>query len=95
MEARGGDYGRQNIGQGKKVMIEFVSANPTGPMHMGNARGGALGDSLAAVMEACGYAVTREFYLNDAGAQIEKLGKSLEARYIQILKGEDAVERCV
>lgn len=92
MEARGGDYGRQNIGQGKKVMIEFVSANPTGPMHMGNARGGALGDSLAAVMEACGYAVTREFYLNDAGAQIEKLGKSLEARYIQILKSEDAVE---
>lgn len=92
MDETGSDYGRQNIGGGKKVMIEFVSANPTGPMHMGNARGGALGDSLAAVMKFCGYDVTREFYLNDAGAQIEKLGKSLEARYIQLLCGEDACE---
>lgn len=92
MEENGDNYGRQNIGGGKRVMIEFVSANPTGPMHMGNARGGALGDSLAAVLDFCGYNVTREFYLNDAGAQIEKLGKSLEARYIQLICGEDAAE---
>ena len=92
IEEKGEEYGKQNIGGGKKVMIEFVSANPTGPMHMGNARGGALGDSLAAVLDYCGFDVTREFYLNDAGAQIEKLGKSLEARYVQIIKGEDAME---
>ncbi len=92
IEEKGEEYGKQNIGNGKKVMIEFVSANPTGPMHMGNARGGALGDSLAAVLDYCGYDVTREFYLNDAGAQIEKLGKSLEARYVQLIKGEDAME---
>lgn len=92
IEEKGGEYGKQNIGNGKKVMVEFVSANPTGPMHMGNARGGALGDSLAEVLSQCGYDVTREFYLNDAGAQIEKLGKSLEARFIQLVCGEDAVE---
>ncbi len=86
------DFGRTNAGNGKKVMVEFVSANPTGPMHMGNARGGALGDSLASVLEWAGYDVTREFYINDAGAQIEKFGKSLEARYLQIIYGEDAVE---
>ncbi len=91
-EKMGDAYGKQNVGDGKKIMIEFVSANPTGPMHMGNARGGALGDSLAAVLDVCGYDVTREFYLNDAGAQIEKLGKSLEARYLQLVLGEDAVE---
>ncbi|MFA7636529.1 MAG: arginine--tRNA ligase [Monoglobales bacterium] len=91
-EEMGGDYGKQNIGNGKKVMVEFVSANPTGPMHMGNARGGALGDSLASVLSLCGYDVTREFYLNDAGAQIDKLKKSLEARYLQLMLGEDAVE---
>lgn len=84
------NYGKVNIGNGKKVMVEFVSANPTGPMHMGNARGGALGDSLAACLDWAGYDVTREFYVNDAGAQIEKFGKSLEARYMQILKGEHA-----
>jgi len=78
------NYGRVDIGKGKKAMVEFVSANPTGPMHMGNARGAALGDSLAAVLEAAGYEVTREFYINDAGNQIEKFGKSLEARYLQL-----------
>ncbi len=88
----GDDFGKLDIGKGKKVMVEFVSANPTGPMHMGNARGGALGDSLASVLEMAGYDVTREFYVNDAGAQIEKFANSLEARYIQALKGEDAVE---
>ena len=88
--ALGGDYGRSNYGQGKKVMVEFVSANPTGPMHMGNARGGALGDCLAAVLDAAGYRVWREFYVNDAGNQIEKFGYSLEARYLQIFRGEEA-----
>ena len=87
----GGDYGRSDYGQGKKVMVEFVSANPTGPMHMGNARGGALGDCLAAVLDAAGYDVWREFYVNDAGNQIDKFANSLEARYLQLYKGEDAV----
>ncbi|MDD3840929.1 MAG: arginine--tRNA ligase [Clostridia bacterium] len=85
---RGNDYGRVNIGKGKKVMVEFVSANPTGPMHMGNARGAALGDSLASVLDAAGYDVTREFYINDAGNQIEKFGESLEARYLELLGRE-------
>ena len=92
VEALGKDYGRSDYGKGEKVMVEFVSANPTGPMHMGNARGGALGDCLAAVLDAAGYDVWREFYVNDAGNQIEKFGISLEARYLQILQGEDAVE---
>ncbi len=92
IETEGKDYGRIDMGKGKKVMIEFVSANPTGPMHMGNARGGALGDCMASVMEYAGYDVSREFYVNDAGNQIEKFGKSLEARYIQEIKGEDSVE---
>ncbi len=86
------NYGRLDVGAGKKVMVEFVSANPTGPMHMGNARGGALGDSLAGVLDMAGYDVTREFYVNDDGAQIDKFANSLEARYIQALKGEDAIE---
>lgn len=86
------DYGKSDIGKGQKVMVEFVSANPTGPLHMGNARGGALGDCIASVLEATGHDVTREFYINDAGNQIDKFGKSLEARYIQLLKGEDAIE---
>lgn len=88
----GGDFGKTDFGGGKKVMVEFVSANPTGPMHMGNARGGALGDTLANTLSAAGFNVTKEFYINDAGAQIEKFGKSLEARYIQLLKGEDAFD---
>lgn len=85
-------YGEINVGNGSKVMVEFVSANPTGPLHMGNARGGALGDCIASVLSKAGYDVTREFYVNDAGNQIEKFGISLEVRYIQQLKGEDAVE---
>ncbi|MEG1323131.1 MAG: arginine--tRNA ligase, partial [Ruthenibacterium sp.] len=75
----------------KKVNVEFVSANPTGPMHLGNARGGALGDGLAAALDWAGYDVTREFLINDAGNQIVKFGKSLATRYLQIYKGEDAV----
>ena len=86
----GESFGKTNMGNGKKVMVEFVSANPTGPMHMGNARGGALGDTLANALSWAGFDVTKEFYVNDAGAQIEKFAKSLEARYIQQLKGEDA-----
>ena len=85
-------YGNVNVGEGKKVVVEFVSANPTGPMHMGNARGGALGDTLSNVLSRAGWDVTKEFYINDAGAQIDKFGRSLSARYIQILKGEDAIE---
>ena len=84
----GEDYGKSDLGRGKKVMVEFVSANPTGPMHIGNARGGALGDCLAAVLDKAGYDVTREFYVNDAGNQIAKFGASLEARYLQIFKPE-------
>lgn len=85
---KGEDYGSSDIGRGQKVMVEFVSANPTGPMHIGNARGGALGDCLAAVLSKAGYDVTREFYVNDAGNQIAKFGASLEARYLQIYKPE-------
>lgn len=89
---KGADYGKSDYGKGEKVNVEFVSANPTGPMHIGNARGGALGDCLAAVLEMAGYAVTREFYINDAGNQIDKFGLSLDIRYQQIFKGADAVE---
>lgn len=85
-------FGKSNIGKGKKVMVEFISANPTGPMHIGNARGGALGDSLASVFDAVGYDVYREFYVNDAGNQIKKFGISLDARYRQIWQGEDKVQ---
>lgn len=80
------NYGKTYTGSGKKVMVEFVSANPTGPMHIGNARGGAIGDCLASVLEWAGYDVTREFYVNDAGNQIEKFATSLEVRYLQIYK---------
>lgn len=92
IEICGEGYGKVEDGKGKRVMVEFVSANPTGPMHMGNARGGALGDCMASVLEFAGYDVTREFYVNDAGNQIEKFGASLNARYIQELQGEGAIE---
>ena len=92
VEREGADYGSSDMLAGKKYMVEFVSANPTGPMHMGNARGGVLGDTLASVLQKSGADVWREFYVNDAGNQIEKFAKSLEARYFQIIKGEDAIE---
>ncbi|HHU68816.1 MAG TPA: arginine--tRNA ligase [Thermoanaerobacterales bacterium] len=103
IEKEAENYGRCNKGQGKKINVEFVSANPTGPMHMGNARGAALGDSLANLLEAVGYDVTKEFYVNDSGNQIENFGKSLEARYLQLFgieaeipeegyHGEDIIE---
>lgn len=81
--ACGDDYGKSDYGQGKRVLVEFVSANPTGPMHIGNARGGAIGDCLASVLDRAGFQVQREFYVNDAGNQIEKFATSLEVRYLQ------------
>lgn len=86
--ACGEDYGKSDFGNGKKVLVEFVSANPTGPMHIGNARGGAIGDCLASVLDWAGYSVNREFYVNDAGNQIEKFATSLEVRYLQIYKND-------
>ncbi len=82
------NYGSTELGKGKSVLVEFVSANPTGPMHIGNARGGAIGDCLSAVLEKAGYSIAREFYVNDAGNQIEKFKTSLEVRYLQIYKPE-------
>ncbi len=98
------DYGNTATGNGKRINVEFVSANPTGPMHLGNARGGALGESLAALLKLAGYDVTKEFYINDAGNQIAKFGASLSARYMQIFddfhpfpedgyQGDDIIER--
>ena len=91
VEQEGAEYGSNDSLSGQKIMVEFVSANPTGPMHMGNARGGVLGDTLASVLQKSGADVSREFYVNDAGNQIEKFAKSLEARYLQLIQGEDAV----
>ena len=91
LETEGEDYGRSDELKGQRIMVEFVSANPTGPMHMGNARGGVLGDTLAEVLSRAGADVWREFYVNDAGNQIEKFALSLEARYLQIILGEAAV----
>mgnify|MGYP001625337691 FL=1 len=91
VEAEGTAYGTNDGLKGQKIMVEFVSANPTGPMHMGNARGGVLGDTLASVLTACGADVTREFYVNDAGHQIDKFAHSIEARYLQIIQGEENV----
>ncbi len=86
------NYGRSDYGKGQNINVEFVSANPTGPMHMGNARGGALGDCLAAVLDFAGYGVSREFYINDAGNQIDKFALSLDVRYRQIFEGDNAPE---
>lgn len=85
-------YGHSDYGHGEKVLVEFVSANPTGPMHIGNARGGALGDCLASVLDAAGFDIAREFYVNDAGNQLEKFGMSLDIRYRQLFEGKDAPE---
>ncbi|HHT17149.1 MAG TPA: arginine--tRNA ligase [Papillibacter sp.] len=92
VETAGEDYGRVDVGAGQRVMVEFVSANPTGPMTIGNARGGVLGDALAAVLDKAGYNVHREFYINDAGNQVELFGRSIEARYMQLCLGDDAFE---
>ncbi len=90
--AEGTVNGRADARNGKKVMVEFVSANPTGPMTIGNARGGVLGDTMAAVLDWAGWDVHREFYVNNAGHQVELFGRSVEARYLQLIQGEDAVE---
>ena len=87
---KGESYGRSDYGKGKRVLVEFVSANPTGPMHIGNARGGALGDCLASVLDAAGFYTEREFYINDAGNQINKFALSLDLRYKQLF--EDGIE---
>ncbi len=83
-------YGRSSFGRNKKILVEFVSANPTGPMHIGNARGGAIGDGIASVLDWAGYDVSREFYVNDAGNQINKFALSLEVRYLQLY--QDGIE---
>jgi len=92
VETMGNDYGRIDLGQNARVMVEFVSANPTGAMTIGNARGGVLGDTMASVLDRAGYDVYREFYVNDAGNQVKLFAVSLEARYIQLIQGENAVE---
>ena len=91
IEDEGDRYGAVDEGKGQKVMVEFVSANPTGPMHMGNARGGVLGDTLADVLKLAGYDTWKEFYVNDAGNQIHKFALSIEARYLQLILGEENV----
>ena len=91
VEADPAGYGSSDVGHGQKVMVEFVSANPTGPMHMGNARGGVLGDTLANVLKRDGCDTWKEFYVNDAGNQIHKFAVSIDARYRQILFGEENV----
>ena len=91
VETEGENYGSANALHGQKIMVEFVSANPTGPMHMGNARGGVLGDTLASVLSFCGADVSREFYVNDAGHQIDKFARSIEVRYLQLIQGEDSI----
>ena len=91
VETEGENYGSADALHGQKIMVEFVSANPTGPMHMGNARGGVLGDTLASVLSFCGADVSREFYVNDAGHQIDKFARSIEVRYLQLIHGEDSI----
>lgn len=89
VETEGKHYGSTQEGNGEKIMVEFVSANPTGPMHMGNARGGVLGDTLAEVLNRAGNQAWREFYVNDAGNQIHKFAQSIHARYMQLIAGEE------
>ena len=94
--AMGDDYGKTDLGKGKRVLVEVVSANPTGPMHIGNARGGALGDSLSSLLQEAGYEVSREFYINDAGNLVAKFGKSLDLRYMQLCSeaGQKIIAEC-
>ena len=92
VEIANSDYGAIDVGKGKRVMVEFVSANPTGQMTIGNARGGVVGDTLASVLEKAGYDVWREFLVNDAGNQVDLFGKSIDARYMQLCVGKDNYE---
>ncbi len=91
IDEEGEKYGCSDVGGGRKVLVEFVSANPTGPLHIGHARNAAVGDVLANILRACGFDVNREYYLNDVGSQVEALGKSLKSRYMQLL-GEREVD---
>ncbi len=84
VHAEGEAYGNVDLGRGRRVQIEFVSANPTGPLHVGHARGGVVGDAMASILSAAGYEVKREYYINDAGSQVENLGKSVFARYQEL-----------
>src|SRR5690606_36750733 len=88
IETLGADYGRSAMGAGRTVNVEYVSANPTGPMHMGHCRGAVVGDALAALLAFAGHDVVREYYVNDAGAQVQTLGRSAHLRYREAL-GED------
>ncbi len=88
IEGRGDDFGKGEIGEGRRVQIEFISANPTGPLHVGHGRGAAIGDVLANILEACGYRVFREYYINDVGSQMNTLGKSVFLRYLNALGKE-------
>lgn len=81
----GADFGRSNVGKGERVNVEYVSANPTGPMHVGHTRGAVFGDAVASLMAYCGYEVTREYYINDAGSQIDTLARSAFLRYLEAL----------
>ncbi len=96
VNALGAEYGKTNLGHGRRVLVEFVSANPTGPMHIGNARGGAIGDTLSSLLSAAGYEVSREFYVNDAGNQVAKFGKSLDLRYMHLCseEGQALINEC-
>ncbi len=85
---QGDRYGRSQIGRGEKIMVEYVSANPTGPLHIGHGRGAAIGDALANILSAAGYEVSREYYVNDTGNQMEMLGRSVYARYRELLGAE-------
>ena len=90
VQAEDRDYGKSDVGGGRRVQVEFVSANPTGLLHMGNARGGALGDVLAGVLNLAGYQADKEYYINDTGNQVNLLGRSVEARYFEALGQGDA-----
>ena len=92
IESEKESYGSSDKGKGEKINVEFVSANPTGPMHIGNARGGVLGDTLANLLKKTGYDVSKEFYVNDAGNQVNKFAVSINGRYMQIIYGEDGFE---
>ena len=92
VQREGSDYGRAETRTGERVMVEFVSANPTGPMTIGNARGGVLGDTLSTVLDMAGADVYREFYVNDAGNQVDKFGRSIDERYRELLSGDGNVQ---
>ena len=88
VEREGLHFGKGRIGKGRRVQVEFISANPTGPLHVGHGRGAAIGDALAKILDACGYRVVKEYYINDVGSQMNTLGQSVYLRYLRAL-GKD------